>query len=390
MDIEPPEADFSHSKPRLHMYCPEERIPRELFWSGFGFQVWCQMLTHLIQSNNVSLFLIDEPDIYLHSELQRQLLGLLRNLGPDILIATHSTEIITEAETDDIIIVNKRRQSARRIKHPSQLEEVFELLGSNINPILTQLAKTRRVLFVEGKDYQILGKFARRMGAINIGNRSEFAVVPVGGFSPDRIRDLKLGMETTLGTKITAAAILDRDYRSAAECDKIKSDCEEFCSFVSIHRSKEVENFLLIPAAMDRAAQDKVADRGRRAGTTTVYSPCAQNILQCFAETKRNYITAQCLAERRKFERKNSPGINETAISEVVLDEVNALWEQSWLALIPGKEALSLFNSHLQTEYGISVTSTAIIDAMRLPEIPSEVTSLVEMLKALSSSSPSD
>jgi hypothetical protein len=47
MDIEPPTIDYSHEKPRLHMFCPEGRIPRELFWSGFGFQVWCQMLTHL-------------------------------------------------------------------------------------------------------------------------------------------------------------------------------------------------------------------------------------------------------------------------------------------------------------------------------------------------------
>ena len=30
------------------------------------------------------------------------------------------------------------------------------ILGSNLNPILTQLAKTKRVLFVEGKDFQIL------------------------------------------------------------------------------------------------------------------------------------------------------------------------------------------------------------------------------------------
>lgn len=39
MDIEPPEVDRSHDRPRLHIYCPEKRIPRELFWSGFGFQV---------------------------------------------------------------------------------------------------------------------------------------------------------------------------------------------------------------------------------------------------------------------------------------------------------------------------------------------------------------
>lgn len=246
MDIERPKVDVSHLKPRLHMFCKEDRIPREIFWAGFGFQVWCQMLTHLIQWNQASIFLIDEPDIYLHSDLQRQLLGLLRNLGPDVLIATHSTEIITEAETDDIVLVNKRQSVAKRIRNPSQLEEVFRILGSNLNPILTQLAKTRRVVFVEGKDFQILGKVARKMGKASVGNRSDFAVVPVEGFSPERMRSLKVGMETTLGGKIMAAAVLDRDYRSVAECEYIKSACKEFCAYIAIHSCKEVENYLLV------------------------------------------------------------------------------------------------------------------------------------------------
>ncbi|MEP9388953.1 AAA family ATPase [Mesorhizobium sp. KR9-304] len=104
MDIERPRIEHVEGKARLYMFCPESRIPREIFWSGFGFQVWCQMLTHLVQSKENSIFLIDEPDIYLHSELQRQLLSLLRNLGPDILIATHSTEIITESEPGTVLI----------------------------------------------------------------------------------------------------------------------------------------------------------------------------------------------------------------------------------------------------------------------------------------------
>jgi AAA15 family ATPase/GTPase len=77
MDIEPPEIDYSGTASRLFMLCPEERMPREIYWAGLGFQVWCQMLTHLVQSSDSSLFLIDEPDIYLHSDLQRQLIGLL-------------------------------------------------------------------------------------------------------------------------------------------------------------------------------------------------------------------------------------------------------------------------------------------------------------------------
>jgi hypothetical protein len=271
MDIERPEIDTSHGKPRLHMFCPEDRIPREMFWAGFGFQVWCQMLTHLIQSSETSLFMIDEPDIYLHSDLQRQLLTLLRNLGPNIVIATHSTEIITEAETDDIVLINKRQSAARRIRHPSQLQEVFSVLGSNLNPIMTQLAKTRRVLFVEGKDFQILGRFARKLGHERAGNRSEFAVVTVEGFNLKRIKNLKAGMETTLGAKIVAAAILDKDYRSDEERKSIIDACGSFCEYVTIYERKEIENFLLVPAALDRAAERRIADQAKRTGRDICY-----------------------------------------------------------------------------------------------------------------------
>lgn len=121
-------------------------------------------------------------------------------MGPDILIATHSTEIITEAETDDIVLINKEKTSGRRIKQPSQLGEVFSILGSNLNPVLTQLAKTKRVVFVEGQDFQIIAKFAHKLGSTQVGNRSDFAVVSVDGFNPERIKSLKKGMEATLGS----------------------------------------------------------------------------------------------------------------------------------------------------------------------------------------------
>jgi hypothetical protein len=221
-------------------------------------------------------------------------------------------------------LVNKRHKVAQRIRNPSQLESVFKILGSNLNPVLTQLAKSRRAVFVEGKDFQILAKFAKKLGFDAVGNRGEFAVVPVDGFNPERIRVLKVGMETTLGGKIVAAAILDRDYRSDVE-----------------------------PG---------------------------------FAVQKKSYAMSQYLAERRRFERVHSPTMHETMINEVVLNE----FEESWrnvskrLAVIPGKEAISHLNQHLQHEYGVSLTPTAIIDAMRNDEIPTEVQKLVRDLSEFS------
>ena len=390
MDIEPPTVDYSSGKARLHMFCPEERIPREIFWAGFGFQVWCQMLTHLVQSSDKALFLIDEPDIYLHADLQRQLLGLLRNLGPDILIATHSTEIITEAEADDIVLITKKRKSARRIKHPSELAEVFAILGSNLNPILTQLAKTRRAVFVEGKDFQIIGKFARKLRSTRVGNRTEFAVVPVEGFNPERIRNLKKGMETTLGGKIAAAAILDRDYRSAPECADITGACSKFCELARVHECKEIENFLLVPDAIDRAAAAKVADRVKRSGKSITFEPCAKELLDEFADERRNFVTSRCLAARGKFEKSTSPGVDQATSNEAALAEFSSRWDDpdERLRMLPGKEALSFLNQQIQERFGVTVTPTAIIDAMKRDEIPAEMKTLIDELSDFSKSKP--
>jgi len=217
MDIDPPEIGTHDDETVLHMFCPEERVPRELFWAGFGFQVWCQLLTFILRSKDASLLIIDEPDIYLHSDLQRQLVHVLQELGPCILIATHSTEIISEVEPDAILNVNKRFRSARRVQNSHELEMVFSVLGSNLNPTLTQLAKTKRVVFVEGKDFILFARFARRLGIDSVANRSHFAVVPVGGFNPQKVKDFSAGMELTLGAKLIKAVIFDRDYRCDAE-----------------------------------------------------------------------------------------------------------------------------------------------------------------------------
>lgn len=390
MDILPPEVDRSHAKARLHMYCPENRRERELFWAGFGFQVWCQMLTHIIQGRNASIFLIDEPDIYLHAELQRQLIGLLRNLGPDILLATHSTEIVTDAEVDDILLISKDRRAARRLRNPAEVEDLFESLGSNINPILTQLAKTRRVLFVEGKDFQILSRFALRLGERGVANRRDFAVVPVDGFNPERIRSLKAGMETTLGGKVLAGAIFDRDYRRADECAAIQAECETFCAFAVVHQRKEIENFLLVPQAMDRALQQRIEDRARRGGATANFEPLAEEVLDAFSAAKKAYVAGQLASGARAYGRIAEPGRHETEVMEAAYADIEIRWAtpEGRFALIPGKDALGEFNRLAQERYGANVTPTAVIAAMTPEQVPPEMRDLIETIRTFTTTKP--
>ena len=67
---------------RLTMFVSENRIDRELYWSGLGFQIWCQLLTHISRCSESDILVVDEPEVYLHPEVQRQLLGILRRSAP--------------------------------------------------------------------------------------------------------------------------------------------------------------------------------------------------------------------------------------------------------------------------------------------------------------------
>jgi energy-coupling factor transporter ATP-binding protein EcfA2 len=280
MDVKQPEIDNSHEKPLLRMYCPEERRDREIYWAGFGFQVWCQMLTYMVVNRDATLFIIDEPDIYLHSVLQRQLVSALRALGPDILIATHSTEILLEADSNEILTVTKNAKSAKRMADPSQLRGVFEILGSNANPVLTQLARSKRVVFVEGKDFQVISRFANKLGAGIVATRSAFAVVPTEGFNPTKAKVFQEGVQATMGSKIEVAIIFDRDYRSDAEVEREIAEMKQFSVYAHIHSRKELENFLLIPDALERAIGHRLAERSKRTGEMAIFSGSAETVLE--------------------------------------------------------------------------------------------------------------
>jgi hypothetical protein len=341
------------------------------------------MLTYIVRGKDSSLFIIDEPDIYLHADLQRQLLGLLKTLGPDILIATHSTEIITEADPDDLVVINKKSKSGKRIKDPSQVQQVFQVLGSNLNPILTQLAKTKRALFVEGKDFQILSRFARKLNRSQVANRADFAVIPVEGFNPTKVRDFIQGVETTLGAKVVAGVVFDRDYRSEDECKKELASLNRYCALARIHERKELENFLLAPKPLKLAVNLRINERNKRIGTGLSFEEDMAQILTTLTDPLRHKVEARYLARRRTFEKGKAPALDDSTIDEQLMAEFDLQWKDPTFRslLVPGKDILAELNSYLQSRYGITISQSLIIDCFTREDTPSEMKSLIEAIE---------
>jgi len=386
MDIQKPEIRRDADSAKLDMFCPEERVPRELYWAGFGFQVWCQMLTFISKAPAGSLLIIDEPDIYLHSDLQRQLVGLLRERSGDVLIATHSTEILCEAESGEIVVLNKKGSTAQRVKNPTQLQGLFGALGSNLNPTLTQLAKTKRALFVEGDDFTLLAAFARKLGHSAVANRTGFAVIPARGFNPSRVSDFSDGMEATLSVKIKRGVVFDRDYRSDAVVLALETELRAKSEFVRVHARKELENFLLVPTALERAVKARIEASKSRGGSPRELSRPMVDILRQLSDEMKSEVFGQYNAAGVRAICDLDKGTDPATASAIVHRELEVRWSDltQRLMLVPGKAMLARLNDFLQRECAVALTTSAIVSAMRSDEVPGEMVTLIAELRQFS------
>lgn len=192
MTISRPELNKAYP-PRITMFCTEGRMDRELCWAGFVFQVWLQLLTHLTNSAEADVLIVDEPEIYLHPDLQHKFFHLLRATNKQIILATHSAEMVNEADHDDVIIVNKLKRSATRVADIDGLQEALFSIGSAQNIHLARLSRGRKLLFLEGDDYRLLRRLAARLGLNNLAESTDITVVPIGGFGQRQKFRMRLG-----------------------------------------------------------------------------------------------------------------------------------------------------------------------------------------------------
>jgi energy-coupling factor transporter ATP-binding protein EcfA2 len=318
----------------------------------------------------MDFLVVDEPEIYLHPDLQRQLLALLKAAGPRLILATHSTEIIAEADPDEILVIDKSARSAKRLKNMNQVQDAIEYLGSSQNITLTQLARTRMVLFVEGTDFKLLGQFARILELPRVANQSNFTVLPTEGFSHwPKLQALQWGFEKATGQNLTLGAVFDRDYRCDEHIDEITKDLSHSFALVHFHQRKELENYLLIPVVLEKA----IRKRYRSAKGTLDDIESIESILETVTTPLKPDIQAQYIAERVAY-FKGSHKHEATITSEAI-----KIFDQKWadiasrMEIVPGKIVFSALNRHLQETYNISLTPAAVVREFNKLNIPRDL-----------------
>lgn len=379
MDIElPRQLDWASKS--LTMFCFENRTARELYWAGFGFQVWCQLLTHAVRSRRDAVLIVDEPEVYLHPDVQRQLISILRTLGPDVIVATHSTEIIAESDPSEILLIDKTNKTAQRLRDINEVQTALNTIGSVQNVTLAQIARTRRILFVESMgEYRLLRRFAERMGLIELAAGNEITAVEVGDTSTwVRMGSAAWGVARLLERGLRVAAVLRRHYRSDPEIEMMLKEAQDSLDLALFYARNEIENYLLAPSVIEHALETELADDSRSSSPHQDLYESVVQILERITTDLREEVQAQFLARRVDFESDR----DRAKVMAESLREFERTWQtlDTRLHIVPGRRVLRALLSELQNRFNVTLTDSRLVALMQREEIPKDLQVLLRAL----------
>jgi len=236
---------------------------RDLMVEGSGFLQWLSVFA-LATTPEIDVLLLDEPDAHLHTSLQDQLLEALQEIAltssKQILIATHSPEILRSADPEDIFHVRSAKKSGY-LREESQKVGLLAGMGSDYAPRVDRAKRTKRILYVEGRsDVPILKALASTLGLAWPDSWTEWKT-PV---PQKERRQLYLALKEEI-PELVVLSLRDRDDEPAETVGEDLVD-RTTAADVNFHprrwRRRYIESYLVWPPAIaDATGLDEAAVR---------------------------------------------------------------------------------------------------------------------------------
>ena len=366
-------------RPIVRMYFREGRKVREIQWAGFGFQVWMQTMMHLQQSHSRSILVLDEPDIYLHPDLQQRLLKLVSQRVGQFFVATHSTEIINAADAGDVLIVRPEAKSAKRIRTDSTYSEVYSAIGSSENSQFARLARTRKVLYFEGLDNRLISKISKTLGGIDYLAGSTVTLMKTDGFSNwGRVSQTAWVFKEFFELEVKVAALFDRDYRSDEEVNAFEKDMLDSSTSCSVLPFKELENVLLEPKAIKKVVQKYAALDITQDDLTEI-----DNEFSRLLDSYRDQVLGQKIGHHIQYQLSLKPKLDVPTLTDNFQKSFSKEWlgEEFKRSVVPGKSMFSQLSKFTHDRFKVSLTSTRVIEELSPAEIHPELQKIIVKIR---------
>lgn len=195
----------------LEIYVKEHEYNINATELGAGFQnaiVLAILKAFEDRKKQGALFLIEEPEMYLHPQMQRSLYKTIRQIGEtnQVIYITHSPHFVTIPEFNEIVIVSKNNNGTHIKKSTLQTSDALKnKFRKELDPERNEMFFARKLLIVEGDTEKMaFPEFAKRMGIDFDGVGS--TIIEVGGK-----RNLIDFVELALSFEIPVGLVYDTD-----------------------------------------------------------------------------------------------------------------------------------------------------------------------------------
>jgi energy-coupling factor transporter ATP-binding protein EcfA2 len=344
---------------------------------GHGLQMWLQTLWFLARSEKSQTLILDEPDVYLHADLQRRLIRHLKTRGTQVVVATHSVEIMAEVEPENIVVVERRRRSSPFADSIPAVQSLLQRVGSAQNIHATRIWNARRFLIVEGDDLKILRHL---YDALHPEAETSLEAIPnmaIGGWNGWSLAmGSALTLKNALGEKISTYCLLDRDYHCDEEIAERYQEAEERGIELHIWDRKELENYLLVPAAVVRVVRSRAED------SDVSEEEIDHEVAQLATKLRNRTVDALATSIFDRDRRNGLTGANTRARAILAEREQR---DGDLRRVASGKELLSQLSAWVQTRAGVGISAISLARALHPREIPDEAR---KVLAAIASGAP--
>ncbi len=366
IDYNPVESDY------INLLVKDNGFTAEIGKMGNGLQMWLQIMWFLARSKDCKLIILDEPDVYMHSDMQRKVLELVKNKFAQVIIATHSLEIISRVHPDNLLEINKKDKTMRYATDSLSAQKIIDDIGGVQNLALLKLGRTRKCLFVEGKDLKYINYF----NEILYGNQLDIPTIPFGGFNNiPRVYGTSNLFYSETTNQIKCYALADKDYRDPRIIEKVKDEATNEHLLLHVWHRKEIENYLIIPQILFKfipksacltydtflkqleALLDEQYDKVFDAYATQYRMDCKE------LANGQQWDTATCNQNARAY----------------LKEHWNTLDDK--IALVGGKDFLSYLSKFYQDNFRVTLSAKKILDEVTSELISTEIIQFLEQFK---------
>lgn len=370
--------------PKVLIEFEEGETKFDISTSGGGFRTLLNLAT-VLHFSPARCILCDEPDSHLHGSLQRAIARMLLDFSVEnnrqVFVATHAPDFIAETPVESIVWIDRTQREGRRC---SDIGRVLADLGAISKADAVRAYGANKILFIEGSfDRAALERLLGLAGGMNLFADPSVLIgtLPSGKGDAIHLRTFGELLRNVFKLDVAIACLTDNDY-DLGTSDANRALLGQSPLLLSLGR-KEVENYLLDAQAL--AGAMAVAAERRNERTDGAVAPPSRDVVSAkLAEiinekVIRDTVRLQLVPQYREtLDRSLDASTREAKAEQWFQERWN---DEQWrICHCPGKAVLKKVREWCTNEYGLTLTTKALTDAVTA--CPSDIGDIAQRLQA--------